>query len=295
MRFPWWTEFVAGLDEVPCGGPPQRLGAGRGGVVFWERGRGGAEALGGAFAAGEFGFVAGLSGFFVWVGDAAMEGGAEGFGKAFANGFEVAEGELAFVELAIAEAAADDVVDERFDFGGGGFGEGAAGGFDGVGEADDGAFVEVGLGAGVAEAGFGDFGDFFGLSFAFGDEFFDVFLLVEGAAVEEGDEGVAVVLVDDVDDFAIEFMFEGEVDAIFDVGADDEGAHARSEVVVRIFVVGGIFDVVFWLMDFADVVVEGADAADGGIGSDGGGGGFGEVGDHEAVVVGAGGLEGHAA
>jgi len=61
------------------------------------------------------------------------------------------------------------------------------------------------------------------------------FLLLR-AAVEEIDQRVTVVLLDHVDDAGVELVFHREVDAVLDVGDDDEGAHCRGERVVGVSV-----------------------------------------------------------
>ena len=87
-------------------------------------------------------------------------------------------------------------------------------------------------------------------------------------------QGGAVVLLNDIDDAAVELVFDGEIDAVFDVGDEDEGAHPRGEVIVRI--VGGVhvLDEVLGLGELADVMEVGADAGHGGAGADGLRGGF---------------------
>ncbi len=78
------------------------------------------------------------------------------------------------------------------------------------------------------------------------------------------------------------------------MGDDDEGAHGRGEVVVRVFAVVGVLGEILRLHELADVVEIRAHAADRGIRADGFGGGLGEVRDGEAVVVGAGGFHAQA-
>ena len=102
-----------------------------------------------------------------------------------------------------------------------------------------------------------------------------------------------MVLLDGVEDLLLQAVLEGEVDALLDVGDDDERAHARGEVLVRVGAGRDVFGEVLRLDDLADVVEVGHDAAGGGVEPDGLGARFGEVGDDQAVMVGAGRLHGH--
>jgi len=80
-------------------------------------------------------------------------------------------------------------------------------------------------------------------------------------------------------------MLEGEVDPILDVGHEDQRAHRRSELVMRIVVRIGVLDEVLRLAQLADVVKVGPRPAHRGIGSDGFRCTFRELRDHQAVVM----------
>ena len=103
-----------------------------------------------------------------------------------------------------------------------------------------------------------------------------------------------MVLLDDVDDLLVEPVLEREVHAFLDVRDDDQRAHRRREFVVRVAVAPHVFREVIGLHELADVVKIGTHPAHRGVGADRLGGRFGEVGDDEAVVVGAGRFDGHA-
>ena len=62
------------------------------------------------------------------------------------------------------------------------------------------------------------------------------------------------MLLDDVDDALIEFVLEREIDAFLDVRDDDERAHGRREIVVRVALEVHVLGEVFRLHQFADVV-----------------------------------------
>ena len=112
--------------------------------------------------------------------------------------------------------------------------------------------------------------------------------------MEKADQRVAVVLADDIDHQVVEFVFQAEIDAFFDVRKNDERAHRGSEVVMGIDPTGHVFGEIFRLHHLPDVVEISADPADGRIRADGFGTGLGEVGHGEAVMVSARRLEGHA-
>ena len=96
-------------------------------------------------------------------------------------------------------------------------------------------------------------------------------------------------------DLLIKSVFEREIDAFLDVRDDDERAHRRGEIVVRIALEVHVLGEIFRLHQFPDIVEIGADAAERGVRADRFGGGFGEVRDDEAVMIGAGRFDRHPA
>ena len=64
---------------------------------------------------------------------------------------KIAQGQVAFFELAVIETQPGQFADLGFEAAGGGFGEAAAGAFDDVAEHDDRGFLAARLGAGIAE------------------------------------------------------------------------------------------------------------------------------------------------
>ena len=101
-----------------------------------------------------------------------------------------------------------------------------------------------------------------------------VFLLLQGALVEVIDQRSAVMLLDDVDDLLVESVLEREIHAFFHVRDDDERAHRRREIVVRIALEVHVLGEIFRLHQFADIVKIGADAAKRGVRADRFGGGL---------------------
>jgi hypothetical protein len=63
-----------------------------------------------------------------------------------------------------------------------------------------------------------------------------------------------MVLLDNVDDAGIQPVLQCEIHALFDVGDDDERAHRRCEVVVRIFFSDHVFREVPGSNQLADIV-----------------------------------------
>ena len=122
-----------------------------------------------------------------------------------------------------------------------------------------------------------------------------IFLLLDGALVEIVNERGAVMLLDNVGDLAIELMLEREVHAFFHVRDDDERAHGRSEIVVRIAFEVHVLGEVIRLHQFADVVEIRTDTAERSVRADRFGRGFGEIRDDETMMIGARRLDGHAA
>jgi len=205
--------------------------------------------------------------------------------EAFGDFFEGAHGEVAFFELAVDHSFMDNGIDHLIDFLGGDAFETSGGAFDGIGEAEDSAFAGLGAGTWVAEAFFANLGE---VGFAEVHDFASgagVFLLLESALVEEGDLGSAMVLLDDIDDFLMESVMEGEIDAFFDMGENDEGAHGGGEFVVGVAIVAHIFGEIIGFHEFSDIVKIGTSAAHCGVSADGFGGGFGEISDEKTMMI----------
>jgi len=205
--------------------------------------------------------------------------------EAFGDFFEGAHGEVAFFELAVDHSFMDNGIDHLIDFLGGDAFETSGGAFDGIGEAEDSAFAGLGAGTWVAEAFFANLGE---VGFAEVHDFASgagVFLLLESALVEEGDLGSAMMLLDDIDDFLMESVMEGEIDAFFDMGENDEGAHGGGEFVVGVAIVAHIFGEIIGFHEFSDIVKIGTSAAHCGVSADGFGGGFGEISDEKTMMI----------
>ena len=103
------------------------------------------------------------------------------------------------------------------------------------------------------------------------------------------------MLLNDVDHLLVEPVLEREIDAFLDVRDDDERAHRRGEIVVRVALEVHVLGEILRLHQFPDIVEIGADAAERGVRADRFGGGFGEVGDDKAVMIGAGRFDRHPA
>ena len=90
-------------------------------------------------------------------------------------------------------------------------------------------------------------------------------------------------------------VLQREIDAFLHVRNDDQRAHGRREIVVRIALEVHVLGEVFRLHQFADVVEIGANAAKRRVGADRFRGGFREVRDDQTVMIGARRLDRHAA
>src|SRR5690606_37623103 len=110
----------------------------------------------------------------------------------------------------------------------------------------------------------------------------------DGFHVKGFDDAVAVVFGDKVADTVGQAIAAGHFQSVGDVGHDDAGAAVGVEGVV-----GADAFVVFGEEGrpghFAHVVIEGTDANEGAVGTDALGRLFGQVGDHDAVMIGSGG------
>ena len=109
---------------------------------------------------------------------------------------DLGEGERALVELAVVDALVEEAINELGEALAGGGAQGARGGFDAVGEVEDGVLLGLRLRTVVAERSLRDLGEggVLGLAGSGGAE------LLAGALVEILDERGAVVLADGIDD-----------------------------------------------------------------------------------------------
>src|SRR5690606_11462305 len=149
--------------------------------------------------------------------------------------------------------AGDDFIDQFVDVLGGNFFERTAGGFDGIGEEDDGAFAKLRFGAVVAVGAFADFFDFDaagsgGGGFAFAN------LFLFGLVVKVLGEGRSVVLTNGGHDDARKLVFYGVIYAVFDVAFDDEGGKRGAAILVRVDAFALVFGEIFRFDEFSDVV-----------------------------------------
>src|SRR5205823_13406194 len=77
-----------------------------------------------------------------------------------------------------------------------------------------------------------------------------VLLLLKRALVEVVNERGAMVILNDVDDALIELILERKIDALLDVRDDDQCAHRRGEIVMRIAPEVHVFGKVFRFHQF---------------------------------------------
>src|SRR5579862_5587736 len=197
---------------------------------------------------------------------------------------EVAQREVALVELAVLEALRDDAVDhapdrrlvtrlQRSD-----------GGLDAVGQHDEGRLAALRLRPGVAEAtGIDGLG---GSTPLLGRETPERRGgLFPGLRGEVAHDRGPVVLRDEGDDRLRQARPVGDIDPVRDVLLEDLGRRLGIELVVDVLAAGLVLDERGRVRQLADVVVVGRDAGDQRIGADRLGRALGQVPDHQRVVV----------
>ena len=90
-------------------------------------------------------------------------------------------------------------------------------------------------------------------------------------------------------------MLEREVHAFLDVRDNDQRAHRRGEIIVRIAFEAHVLGEVFRFYQLTDVMEIRADTAERRVRADRFRGGFSEIGHDEAMMIGARRFDGHAA
>ena len=228
------------------------------------------------------------------ISDAAVQHRHERELETVGDDFQFTECQIAFVQLSIGDALFDEFLHELFDFLGCRFLQTARRALDHVGQAHDRAFFCLRLGPAVAKAFFLHFRNVFLAHVHDLTADTRVFLLLHRALVEIINERCAVMFLDDVDHALIEFVFERKIDALFHVSEDDQRAHCRRKIIVRIALEVHVFGEVFRLHQFADVVEIGTDTTKRGVRADLLRGRLGQVRHDQTVMVRARRLDGHA-
>ena len=214
--------------------------------------------------------------------------------ECLADPLDVAQGQVALVELAVVQALLDDPADHRPDRRLVARCERSDGRLDAVGEHDQGRLAALRLRSGMAVA---PLVDAVGRLLAVGRRQAAVRRgrLLTRLGVEVADERRPVVLRDERDERLGQARPVGDVDPVGDVALEDLGRRLRVELVVDVVAAGLVLDVRERVGQLADVVVVGGDAGEQRVGADRLGGPLGQVGDHDRVVVGAGRLDQQAA
>ena len=185
---------------------------------------------------------------------------------------EVPEGQVRVVQLPVLDACPEDLLDQRFQPLVRGFFERPTGGLHRVGQHENSRFLGVRFGAGITELRVRQV---------------RVARLLHGLPVEVLDPGGAMVHGDEIQHFLGQPVLAADLQSFFHMAGDDQRAHARLEVLVRIHARPLVFHEVLGLDHLADVVIEGPDAHQQRMGSDGRRGRFGQIGHLERVVEGA--------
>src|SRR5581483_10688033 len=76
------------------------------------------------------------------------------------------------------------------------------------------------------------------------------------------DKRCAVMFLNNVDDSLIEFIFKSEINAFLHMRDDNQCAHRRREVIVRVALEAHVLSEIFRLYQLADIVEISADAAE---------------------------------
>ena len=231
--------------------------------------------------------------FVFRVSDARVQHCHERESKSFRDDSQFAKSEIAFIELPVGDAFLDQFVDQLFDFLRSRLFQTSGRALDNVSQTDDRALFRLRLRPGVTKTFFLHFGNVFLADvhdFTAGAR---VFLLLDRPLVEIINERRAVMLLDDVNDLLIEAVREREVDAFFDVRDDDEGAHRRGEIVVRVALEVHVLGEVFGFHQFANVVEISADTTERRVGANFFRGALGQIRDHQAVMIRAGRFDCH--
>ena len=208
----------------------------------------------------------------------------------FLDEIEIAEGQVAFVELAIGHPVRHDPGDHAPDRGFITRREGSDRRLDPVGEHDQRGFPRLRLRSGMAVSANIDglCGMLPGLgveaTVRFGGGF-------SRLGVEEADHRRPVVLRNEGDDRLGQACLIGDVDAVGNVGLEELGRLLRGQLIVQVLTAGLVLDEPDRVGQLADVVVIRRHARQQRIGPDGLRRPFGEISDHQRVVVGTGRLD----
>ena len=206
-----------------------------------------------------------------YMSDALMEKTGDDAHEAVDELVQVAEGQIRFIQLPLGVDSLHDLGDVRPDARGRGIHEGAARSLHGIGQHDDGGLLGLrtrpGVGV-VLKAG--------------------ILAHLQRLVVEEHGAARAVMLHDDVGDLAAEVVFRRKLGSLLDVGEENERAHGRRKLVVRIGSSELVFHEILRPGNLAYVVVERAHLAQQTVGAYGRGAGFHEIGHHKRVMIGAG-------
>ncbi len=228
------------------------------------------------------------------VGDAAVQHVRERVSEIFRDRLDFPHRQVALVQLPVDDAALDDVVDQLLEPARRHLLEAPRRALDRVGQRDDARLPRLRLRPAVTEALLAHLRDILLADVHDLASLARILLLLEGALVKVTDHGGAMVLLDDIDDALVELVFERQVHAFLHVGDDDERAHRRRQLVVRIAARAHIFGEILRFHKFTNVVKIRANPAYRGICADDLRCGLREVCHHQRVMVSARRLDGQA-
>lgn len=154
------------------------------------------------------------------------------------DGMKILEGQLAILQLAIAEDVVDQATDHSLYSRGGGIPQGPAGRLHNIGQHNQTGLLGLGLGAWIPIIVNVDRRQY---SAAAGLLPFPCF---QGFLIEKGNEACSMMLADDVDDGLGKMMLSRQFDSLFDMRDKDEAAHGRGQLLVAIFAFHLVFNII---------------------------------------------------
>ncbi len=102
------------------------------------------------------------------------------------------------------------------------------------------------------------------------------------------------MFLNNIDDALVQFVFEREINPFLHVRDNDQRTHCRGQILVRVALEAHVFGEIVGLHQFPDIVKISTDAAESSVSADRFRRSFGQVRDHQAVVIGARRFDGHA-
>jgi hypothetical protein len=169
----------------------------------------------------------------------------------FGDVVEVFQGELTLSQLSIAENIIDQSIHHPLDSCRRWVVEGTTCCLDDIRQHHQACFLRLGFGARIAIIVNIDGRQFGTLR---GASFMASFL---SFIIKEGYEARSMVLADDVNDGFAQAVLPCQLDALFDMGDENQTAHRRGKLLMAILTIKLVFDEINRFLDFADIMIIG--------------------------------------